>query len=54
MDPQLINAPQHLAALKGVVPVLPDLISLALRVNGAFGNGFLATYGPEVGIQYGF
>jgi hypothetical protein len=28
--------------------------SLALRVNGAFGNGFLATYGPEVGIQYGF
>jgi hypothetical protein len=28
--------------------------SMALRVNGAFGNGFLATYGPEVGIQYGF
>jgi hypothetical protein len=28
--------------------------SLALRVNGAVGNGFLATYGPEVGIQYGF
>jgi hypothetical protein len=28
--------------------------TLALRVNGALGNGFLATYGPEVGIQYGF
>ncbi len=28
--------------------------SMALRINGALGNGFLATYGPEVGIQYGF
>ena len=28
--------------------------NLALRVNAAVGNGFLATYGPEVGIQYGF
>lgn len=27
----------------------------ALRVNGALGgNGFLPTYGPEVGVQYGF
>ena len=32
-NPQLVNAPQHLAALKGVVPVLPDLLSLALRVT---------------------
>jgi hypothetical protein len=28
--------------------------SMALRINAAFGNGFLATYGPEVGVQYGF
>jgi hypothetical protein len=28
--------------------------TMALRINTAFGNGFLATYGPEVGIQYGF
>jgi len=28
--------------------------SLAVRLNGAVGNGLLATYGPEVGIQYGF
>jgi hypothetical protein len=28
--------------------------SMALRLNNAFGNGYLATYGPEVGIQYGF
>jgi hypothetical protein len=28
--------------------------SMALRINAALGNGFLATYGPEVGIQYGF
>jgi hypothetical protein len=26
----------------------------AARLNMAPGNGFLATYGPEVGIQYGF
>ena len=28
--------------------------TLAARLNGAFGNGLLTTYGPEVGIQYGF
>ncbi len=33
LNPELVNAPQHLAAFKGVVPVLPDLISLALRVT---------------------
>ena len=32
-NPQLVNAPQHLAALKGVVPVLPDIVSLAGRVT---------------------
>jgi hypothetical protein len=26
----------------------------AARVNMAPGNGFLVTYGPELGIQYGF
>ena len=33
LNPELVNAPQHLAAFKGVVPVLPDLVSLALRVT---------------------
>ncbi len=28
-----MNAPQHLAAFKGVVPVLPDILSLAVRVT---------------------
>jgi hypothetical protein len=29
--------------------------TVALRLNGAFGgNGALVTYGPEVGVQYGF
>jgi outer membrane receptor protein involved in Fe transport len=32
-DPRLINAPEHLAAFKGVVPVLPDIASIALRVT---------------------
>jgi hypothetical protein len=32
-NPQLVNAPQHLAAFKGVVPVLPDLLSLATRIT---------------------
>jgi outer membrane receptor for ferrienterochelin and colicins len=32
-NPELVNAPHHLAALKGVVPVIPDLISLATRVT---------------------
>jgi outer membrane receptor for ferrienterochelin and colicins len=32
-NPELVNAPQHLAAFKGVVPVLPDLVSLALRLT---------------------
>jgi outer membrane receptor for ferrienterochelin and colicin len=30
---RLINAPEHLASLKGVLPILPDLASLALRVT---------------------
>jgi len=29
----LINAPQHLASVRGVVPLLPDLVSLAARVT---------------------
>jgi outer membrane receptor protein involved in Fe transport len=29
----LVNAPQHLASLRGVVPMLPDLLSLAVRVT---------------------
>ncbi len=33
LNAELVNSPQHLAAFKGVVPVLPDLISLALRVT---------------------
>ena len=28
--------------------------TLAARLNAAFANGFVTTYGPEVGIQYGF
>jgi outer membrane receptor protein involved in Fe transport len=32
-NPQLVNAPQHLAAFKGVVPVLNDVLSLAARVT---------------------
>lgn len=28
--------------------------TMALRVNLAMGNGVLVTYGPELGIQYGF
>jgi outer membrane receptor protein involved in Fe transport len=32
-NPQLVDAPQHLAAFKGVVPVLPDLLSLATRIT---------------------
>ena len=28
--------------------------TLAARFNGSFGNGFVTTYGPEAGIQYGF
>ena len=30
---RLVNAPEHLASLKGVLPMLPDLASLALRVT---------------------
>jgi len=29
-------------------------LSLAARLNAAFGASFLATYGPEVGVAYGF
>jgi len=32
-DPRLANAPQHLASLRGVVPVVRDLCSLALRAT---------------------
>ena len=30
---RVVNAPEHLAALKGVVPVLPDVLSLAARIT---------------------
>ena len=30
---RLINSPEHLASLKGVVPLLPDIVSLAARVT---------------------
>lgn len=30
-NPRLVNAPEHLAGLRGVVPVVPDLANLALR-----------------------
>lgn len=30
---RLVNAPEHTASLKGVVPMLPDVASLALRVT---------------------
>jgi outer membrane receptor protein involved in Fe transport len=32
-NPRLSNAPEHLASFKGVVPVLPDLVSLATRIT---------------------
>jgi outer membrane receptor protein involved in Fe transport len=32
-NPELVDAPQHLAAFKGVVPILPDLVSVAARVT---------------------
>ncbi len=32
-DPRLRNAPEHLASFKGVVPMLPELASLGLRVT---------------------
>ena len=32
-DARIVNAPEHLASFKGVVPILPDLVSLALRVT---------------------
>jgi len=30
---RLVNAPEHLASLKGVVPVVPDLLSIAARMT---------------------
>jgi hypothetical protein len=33
IDARLVNAPEHLAAFKGVVPLLPDLVSIAARVT---------------------
>jgi len=32
-NPRLVNAPEHLSALRGVVPIVPELLSLGLRVN---------------------
>ncbi len=29
-------------------------VTLAARVNMALGGGLLLTYGPEIGVQYGF
>jgi hypothetical protein len=29
-------------------------VTLAARVNAALGGGLLFTYGPEIGVQYGF
>jgi outer membrane receptor protein involved in Fe transport len=32
-DPRVINAPEHLGSLRGVVPVVPELASLGARVT---------------------
>jgi outer membrane receptor protein involved in Fe transport len=32
-DPRLANAPEHLASFKGVVPILPEVASLGLRIT---------------------
>ena len=32
-DPRLLNAPEHMAALKGLVPVIRDLVSAGLRLT---------------------
>jgi outer membrane receptor for ferrienterochelin and colicin len=32
-DPRVVNAPEHLASLRGVVPVVRELLSLALRAT---------------------
>ncbi len=32
-DPRLVNAPEHMAAFKGIVPVIRDLVSAALRLS---------------------
>jgi outer membrane receptor for ferrienterochelin and colicin len=32
-DPLLVNAPQHLASVRGIVPLIRDLVSLALRLT---------------------
>lgn len=32
-NPRLVNVPEHLSALRGVVPIVPELLSLGLRIN---------------------
>jgi outer membrane receptor for ferrienterochelin and colicins len=32
-NPRLINAPEHLASVRGVVPIVPELVSLGARVT---------------------
>jgi outer membrane receptor protein involved in Fe transport len=32
-NPELVNAPQHLAAVKGVLPIVPDVLSIGARVT---------------------
>jgi outer membrane receptor for ferrienterochelin and colicins len=32
-DPRLVNAPEHMASFRGIVPVIRDLASLALRTT---------------------
>ncbi len=32
-NPRLINAPEHLASIRGVIPMVPDLASLGLRTT---------------------
>jgi outer membrane receptor protein involved in Fe transport len=32
-DPRLINAPEHLASIRGVIPIIPDLASLGVRAT---------------------
>jgi outer membrane receptor protein involved in Fe transport len=32
-DPRLVNAPEHMTSFRGIVPVIRDLVSLALRMT---------------------
>ena len=51
------NGPFFLLAGGGIHVAMTDSFggTLAVRVNGSFGaNGFIPTFGPEVGLAYGF